>query len=228
MNVDILIRSYHKDFRWLHHSLKSISQYSSGFSNIHIVVPETDVHLISHLTCEKVHSTVDNCDGYLGQQITKLYADTWCKGDYVLHVDSDCIFYKDFSPECFFIDGKPVLLREKCVDSPWNVISEKTLGWYDEYEYMRRHPTIYPTWLYAKFREWIKETHGCELDHWISTRDRHEFSEFNTMGQWAYKFYRDSFVWCHPAEFTEYCKQYWSWGGLDDSIISEIDGLLKK
>ena len=74
------------------------------------------VNLISHLTSEKVHPTTDTCDGYLAQQITKLYADTWCKGDYVLHIDSDCVFYKEFSPDCFFIDGKPVLLREKCVD----------------------------------------------------------------------------------------------------------------
>jgi hypothetical protein len=226
MKTDILIRSYHKDFKWLHHCLKSIHKFSSDFNEIHIVVPNSDVHLLSKITQEKVYGVDDPCNGYLAQQITKLYADIWCSADYILHIDSDCIFHTNFSPKKFFIDGKPIMLREICENSPWNVISEKTLGWYDEYEYMRRHPIIYPKWIYGAFREWIRSTHSCELDSWICAQPANEFSEFNTLGQWAHKYHPEAFVWCHPSEIPAYCKQYWSWGGINDSIISEIDGVL--
>jgi hypothetical protein len=226
MKTDILIRSYHKDYEWLWHSLRSIRKFGRDFSNIHIIVPELDVSPLNHLTREKIHTVVDQCEGYLAQQITKVYADTWCNSDYVLHVDSDCIFYTNFSPESFFIDNKPVMLYEKPKKSPWNEISEKTLGWYDEYEYMRRHPIIYPRWIYAEFRRWIKEKHGCELDAWICAQPDRKFSEFNTLGQWARKYFPDEFVWMNPHDFPRFCKQYWSWGGITDTIQYEIDQLL--
>jgi|688.fasta_scaffold61792_3 hypothetical protein len=226
MKTDILIRSYRNDFKWLWHSLKSIHKYGKEFETLHLVVPESDVQLLAHLTAENVHGTVDQCDGYLAQQITKLHADTWCLSDYILHVDSDCIFYKDFSPTCFFKDNKPIMLREECSNSPWNAISEKTLGWYDSYEYMRRHPIIYPRWIYNEFRAWIMKKHSCSLEQWICQQQRNEFSEFNTLGQWAHKVYPEAFSWCHPSEVPEYCKQYWSWGGLQDDIIKDIETLL--
>jgi hypothetical protein len=225
LKTDILIRSYHKDFDWLHLSLKSIAKFGHDFSNIHIVVPQSDVSLLSSLTVETTHGTTDECDGYLAQQITKLYADTWCDADYVLHVDSDCIFHTDFSPESFMLNGKPVIFREAIV-TRWNAISEKTLGWYDNHEYMRKLPVLYPSWIYAEFRKWIKEKHNCELDNWICLQERDAFSEFNTIGQWAYKFHRDAFEWLHPADMQNCCNQYWSWGGLKEDIREEIDLML--
>ena len=226
MKTDILIRSYGKDFKWLWSSLRSIEKFGNDFSDIHIVVPESDLSALHNLTIEKTHGVVDPCAGYLAQQITKLYADTWCTADYVLHVDSDCIFHTNFSPEKFFIDGKPIMLREICEGSPWNAISEKTLGWYDEYEYMRRHPIIYPRWIYGAFRDWIRSTHGCELDSLICAQPTNEFSEFNTLGQWAYKYHPEAFAWCHPSEIPAYCKQYWSWGGVSSDICAEIEKVL--
>lgn len=227
MKTDILIRSYRNDFKWLWSSLRSINKFGSDFSDIHIVVPESDSPLLGHLTLEKIHGVVDSCEGYLAQQITKLYADTWCTADYVLHVDSDCIFNTPFSPQTFFVDGKPIMLHEKCTDSPWNAISERTLGWYDEYEYMRRLPIIYPRWIYAEFRDWIRHTHGRELDEWICAQPYREFSEFNTLGQWAYKFHREAFSWMHPSDVPACCKQYWSWGGVSNDIHDEIENFLK-
>jgi hypothetical protein len=74
MKTDILIRSYRNDFKWLWSSLRSISKFGSDFSDIHIVVPESDISLLWHLTREKTHSVVDQCEGYLAHQITILYA----------------------------------------------------------------------------------------------------------------------------------------------------------
>jgi hypothetical protein len=51
--------------------------------------------------------------------------------------------------------GKALVFREK-VESPWNKITEEVLGWYDEYEYMRRMPILYPRWAYINFNAWIR------------------------------------------------------------------------
>jgi len=217
-SVDIFVRSYRGDFPWLEHCLKSIHRFAKGFSSVHIVVPEADKPLLASLTEEIVHGTVDECDGYLAQQVTKLYADEFCGADYVLHVDSDCVFQTEFSPDNFFFDNKPILLREDNVGTHWIQHSANFLGWQDTFEYMRRLPIIYPLWIYKEFREWMESRHGVPLRSFICNQDKHSFSEFNTLGMWAYKFHQDKFSWKHPQEVPAVAKQYWSWGGIEKHI----------
>ena len=225
MSCDILYRSYAQDFNWLGYSLKSLKKRASGFHRVHIAVPASDFGMLP--VCDgEVHLVQDPCRGYMAQQITKLYADHFCHADYVLHVDSDCIFSSPVKPEDFFVNGKPVLLREEGCESPWMDISARSLGWRDDAEYMRRMPIIYPRWIYSEFRDWMKERNGMPIEQWIDQQPNSEFSEFNTLGQWAYKFHRDAFEWLHPSEMKSFCKQHWSWGGLTDEIRQEIEQCL--
>jgi hypothetical protein len=218
LKTDIFIRSYEKDFLWLNYCLKSIVKNTTGFLDVHIAAPYPDVEKLSHLTLEKVHGVVDSCSGYLAQQITKFHADEYCKSDYILHVDSDCVFTDKVTPQVFFIDGKPIMLQEKDVKSPWYDVSERALGWRDEYEYMRRMPIIYPRWIYSTFRKWFLLNKGVSIDQWVSEQPDFLFSEFNTLGTWAKKFYPDAFTWMTPKDVPIVCKQYWSWGGINDAI----------
>jgi len=225
MTCDIFYRSYEKDFDWLFYSLKSVKQYARGFSKVHIAIPANDVGEMDFVGSPEVHLVTDRCDGYMGQQITKLHADEFCRAEYVLHVDSDCVFYKDISPPSLFLDGKPVMLRENC-ESIWKRISERSLGWYDEYEYMRRLPICYPRWIYSAFRQWMQKKHGMSVDDWIMRQPGRDFSEFNTLGQWARRFHPEAFTWLEPREFPEYCKQFWSWGGITPEIKDKIENIL--
>lgn len=218
MKTDIFIRSYEKDFLWLGYCLKSIVKNTRGFSEIHVAVPCSDIEHIKHLTLEKTHGVAENCSGYLAQQITKLYADKYCTADYILHVDSDCVFTENVTPESFFVNGKPIMLQEKNVDSPWYDVAESALGWRDEHEYMRRMPIIYPRWIYQEFREWFFCHNNVSIDQWICSQPPFKFSEFNTLGTWAKKFHQDAFTWLEPSDVPIVCKQYWSWGGIKDSI----------
>jgi len=215
MTTDIFIRSYRGDFKWLEHSLQSIWSRGSGFSKVHIVVPAQDIQLLTCAKNEVVHLTSTHGDDYMGQQVTKLEADQYSHADYILHVDSDCIFTKKFSPDNFFCDGKPIILREEHVLSPWPRCAERALGWYEDAEYMRRLPIIYPRWLYKEFRVWMEMRHGMRVNEWVMAQPNREFSEFNTLGQWAYKFHKDKFAWKHPSEVEPVCKQFWSWSGFE-------------
>ena len=225
MTTDIFIRSYAGDFAWLEYCLKSIKKYGNGFSKVHIVVPANDAGNVPVLGSEVVHLTTDRTDGYMAQQLTKLHADDFCEAEYVLHVDSDCVFFKDFSPLDFFLEGKPIMLQEK-VETIWNPITEKHLGWRDEYEYMRRLPIIYPKWIYGKFRAWMKRKHDLGIDDYVVRVNGREFSEFNTLGQWANRIHPEAFTWMEPNDVPKYCEQFWSWGGITPEIRGKIEMIL--
>ena len=224
--VDILIRSYDKDFEWLKYCLKSIRKFCTGFNHVHIVVPMQDAHKLDFAEDETVHGVQDKCEGYMAQQVTKLYADNFCTADFILHVDSDCVFFKQTKPENFFRHEKPVILYDENVASPWPAISRITLGWHDSKEYMRRLPIIYPKWIYKAFRDWVKKNQKHDLETWICSQPRREFSEFNTLGQWAYQLHNDAFTWLKPEDAEVFAKQHWSWGGIEDHR-KQIEEILK-
>jgi Family of unknown function (DUF6492) len=224
MNVDIFIRTYHKDLPWLKYCLKSIAKFCSGFNQIHITLPFKDYLEIKrwNLTREQVHQVKESGEGYLAQQVSKLYADLYCKADYILYVDSDCHFTQPAKPEDYFIDGKPVMLittYEELGDQvPWQRITEKALKMKCPFETMRRLPLIYPRDLLPKFRAYMKAQHGMELEEYVMTQPHREFSEFNALGAWAYEFERDRFHWINTAEAETFppsrLVQDWSWGGI--------------
>jgi hypothetical protein len=37
---------------------------------------------------------------------------------------------------------------------------------------------------------------------------------------------QDAFTWMYPSDVPTVCKQYWSWGGLDDNIHNEINKII--
>lgn len=225
MTCDIFIRSYRNDFHWLKYCLRSIDKYLSGFGKIHIAIPASDMGLYQHHGSEVVH-LVDNWeDDYLGQQSTKLHADQYTHSDFVLHVDSDCIFTSPTSPEDFIINGKAVILHEDGVETPWVPVVARTMGFNMESEYMRRLPIIYPKWIYEGFREFVKRAHGMSLKEWIKIQPYREFSEFNCLGTWAWKYARDGVEWRLPHEMPTKAKQFWSWGGID-GCVEEMEKIL--
>lgn len=224
--TDIFIRSYEKDFEWLKYCLTSIRKFCSGFGSTHIAVPVQDLPKLGFVEDEIVHGVHDKCDGYLAQQVTKMYADNFCNADFVLHVDSDCVFFRPTKPADFFRFEKPIMLYDKDVSSPWPAISHRTLGWLDRNEYMRRLPIIYPAWIYADFRAWVKKNQKHDLETWICSQPHREYSEFNTLGQWAYRYHNDKFTWLKPDQVEIHAKQHWSWGGIDQHR-QQIQELLK-
>ena len=109
MIIDIFIRTYKRDFQLLKCALYSILKYVTSFRYIIITVRNKEyIELTNSLKIEQifinnidkikiipVSNFNDNMD-YFGQQITKLHADMYTDSEYIIFVDSDCVFYDNF------------------------------------------------------------------------------------------------------------------------------------
>ena len=235
MIVDIFIRTYSKDLKWLQYSLASITKFVTGYRNIVVCIPADQRELLNDFNLENIVTCPVYKDDYLGQQVSKLKADEYCSGaDYVLYTDSDCIFYRPFNVNDLFFEGKPIIYKtryEKVGDAIcWKSVTEKALNKKDiEWEYMRRQPLIYKAETIKDVRDYIELIHNRTLDDVVLSRPYRQFSEFNVLGAFAESFLVDQYHF-HDTDYgiTEpYLKQFWSWSNLTNEERKEIEDMIK-
>ncbi len=200
MSIDcgILIRTYHKDANWLRWCLRSIRKHCRGFSQVVVVCNPASVDAITPVTVQEGFGPPQVFPefryDYLAQQITKMYADKFLTTDFVMHVDSDCVFTEPTTPEDFFRDGKPVLYccpydvcyRTAHISAVWQTPTSMWLQRQTDFEFMRRFPMVYPREVYGLVREHFEKTHGMDLGKAFSDRTDENFSEFNYIGSFLY------------------------------------------
>lgn len=233
--IDIFIRTYSDDLKWLSYSLKSIHKFCTGFRDIIIVIPESQLNLLQgfNLTREKIITCPLYKDDYLGQQVTKLYADEYSDADYILYTDSDTLFTIPSDAKDFIRDGSPLILKTKYEKAEtaiaWKAVTEKALGFKVDFEFMRRLPFCYHSSTLKSLRVYMKEKHGEELEKYIKVQHNRQFSEFNVVGAFADKFEQDKYTFQDTDDGlpTLYVRQFWSWGGLTQEVMLEIEDILK-
>lgn len=223
MTTDIFIKTFWKDIEWLKVCLKSITKFVSGFDNVVIVAPlkEQDLYKGLNFTLEKVlYINEPTTDGYTWQQAVKLNAHHYSSADRILYVDSDCVFIKPVTPEYFLSGDKPYMLftpYDKLGKVPWRSGTEFVLGRPVPFEFMRRHPMMYPREVLEEFAEFILKRFGMSVtDFMLENCAKHSLSEFNILGAFAYYYMNDRFVWMntedgkHPPDCL---MQFWSYSG---------------
>jgi hypothetical protein len=238
---DLLVRSYWKDLEWLGYCLASIRRYCRGFRQTIVVVPKSSVPWLRRSGLQdgaeergiRFVFCRDYPDDYLGQQVTKLLADMFTDAAYICHVDSDCVFQRPITPGDLIEHGRPMVFtragRELGRHDPWRKPTERFLGWPVGKDFMQRPPFLYPRWLYEELRDHAMATHGVDVETYIKAQPVRGFSEYNTLGAFAWHRHRTRFAWIDitDAMATEpFCRWYWSWGGIDDAIRTEIEGIL--
>ncbi|MCA8968208.1 MAG: hypothetical protein KDC95_00440 [Planctomycetes bacterium] len=247
MICDIVVRSYWRDLEWLDYCLRSIERYCHGFREILVVLPAKSMPWFERHTALQQHGrrrggTIgqyrlivgpDYPDDYLGQQVTKLYADEISDAEYLCHVDSDCIFRVPTTVEDLVPIGKPKIytrpLDELPEPWPWFGPTCDFVGEAPTHDFMQCPPFTYPAWLYRELRAWCRATHGVELASWVLSRPSRGFSEFNALGAYAYAHHRDRFVWVRSRDIGEEerrCHWHWSWGGIDDAMRRDLERLV--
>jgi hypothetical protein len=208
MIIDIFIRSYQKEFALLEYSLISALKYVTGFRKIILCVREKDYQpLIRFLQIKNFYLSnkekikivkslnyPDHLD-YCGQQISKLNSDYFTDAEYILYVDSDCVFYESFDIQKEMLDEnqKIILLIEKWENLPdnfhvWKTFLEK-VGLSSPYEFMRRFPFLYPSSILKKVRDYIVNRYSMNFQNaclTIYNNRTDNFSEFNLLGAYAY------------------------------------------
>lgn len=236
MRCDLLIRSYFRDLDWLACCLAAIDRFAAGVE-VQVVVPRSSWDWLQKKIGPRPGVRFVFCpdyrDDYLGQQVTKLYADRFTRAGWVCHIDSDCLFTRPFRPEDLLAAGKaPIYIRpvsELGRHKPWLGPTEAFLGSPVAYDFMQRPPFVYPRWLYAEVRRFCRERHGMELADYVLSRPPRGFSEFNALGAFAYRYHRARFHWVDlsredPGE--PLVRWYWSRGGISPAIRAEIESLL--
>jgi uncharacterized protein DUF6492 len=236
VNVDIFIRSYYKDFQWLRYCLRSIEKYSRGFRKTILVVPRSSAERLAWFGLDQrveTHICDNFADDYLGQQVTKLHADTYTDADFICHVDSDCVFRRKITPHDLVCGGKaiiPITSYRACPEEVgWQRLSERFLSRPVEYDFMRRQPLVFPRWLYAAIRIQTERLHKKSLHDYVNSQPARGFSEYNALGGFAYYNHFDGFIWRERCEWVpdeSFCRWYWSWGGISASIRTEMDAIL--
>jgi glycosyltransferase involved in cell wall biosynthesis len=231
MEVSLFIKTYKNDFVWLKYCLESIAKYCTGYSEVVIVCPRSDVpELLTFATHgETIYPVDEKGDGYLYQQLIKMNADEYCKSEWIQYFDSDCIFHSPNSPDMYFEQGKPVMLK-----TPYSVIGEdarvwqkvvaKALGFVPEYEYMRRHGLIY-------HRETLRHIHEKfpKMNDHIMSRPLRHFSEFNVMGAFVEVFERDRYIWKNTEETPFKAgtfHQFWSYSGCTEEEKERMNKMI--
>jgi len=245
MKVEIFIVSHAKDLPYLRWCLRSIQKFGKGFSGVRVLWPTAQKEALEPLALsmglDVVFCFYDEFapKGMLDHEAQILSADCWCpEADFVCHVDSDCLFVEPFSPEDYFINGKPVLLKEsyarlKTVHPgryAWKAVTEEALGCPVQFETMCRHPMVNPRAVYAAHREHIERRWKLDLRTYYLA-GKNEFpqdrAEFNSLGAFALMVCDDLYHWIEvPKEARPKDKliQFWSHGRIDQLQRIWLDG----
>ncbi len=243
MTTSILIKSFRKDFAWLSYCLKSIHKFATGFSEIVVIIPDTDD---LRLTAERLvkikepgpsaQSVTNHGTGYTYQQVVKMNADKYTTSDFVCHLDSDCIFTRPVTPDDLMVDGKPLWMMTPFMDilpTDNNLYAhQKSItgfsGIEPEFEYMRRHSQVIPRWAYGCFRNYVQERHGMSFEKWALSQGFRGVTEFNFIGQFLHREF-PNFIHFHDTRFgipDSFVLQSWSWNGITPEIRDKMEKIL--
>jgi hypothetical protein len=215
----------------LHYALTAIRTWCRGFTEVVVVTPRTGSSAVRRAVSGDVRLEVcpDYRDDYLGQQVTKLYADDFTASEFICHVDSDVIFTRPVTPAALFADGRPWIARRPVSDlgrhRPWLAPTETFLGQPVTHDFMQQPPFTYPRWIYPELRALCVERHGLPLDRYVMGQRPRGFSEFNVLGAHAHTAHPASFTWYEATsgQVPRLCRWYWSRAGIDADLRRELD-----
>lgn len=214
--VDIFIKTREHDYPWLEWCLKGVQKFTSGFGrNIILTSDRTGINAPAGWGCSFVIQE-DKEPGYLWQQACKLNADQYTDADYILFMDSDCVFTRPVTPDDFIKDGKPIWLHTPLDQARpdqhvWAPVMEKFLGKKPQHEFMRRHPFIVPRWAFQELRTFCQYRHGKSIDEYIlgeadpANGLSLRFSEWNCLGFFLWEYHKDRVEWVLDSDAGPAC-----------------------
>jgi hypothetical protein len=222
--IDIFIKSYFRDFKWLKFALQSIARNVTGYNKLILCIPGDDAYLFSsEFTTLPPRTDVrfvkEYGNGYMYQQWCKINSHKYSDAQYILEGDSDCIYTRPIDLQDYVADGRPEILCtswDKVGDAIcWKKPTEEIMGEEVPFEFMRRNNLIYHLGTLINLNEEFPN-----LERTIMNSAR--FSEFNLIGAYAYKYerHRYNFINTDNWQYTEpKAIQFWSYSskGIDAS-----------
>lgn len=236
------MRTYYRDATWLSYCLAGIARWCTGFDEVVVVAPRFSAPIVQRVVEGSKTATIptrieicpDSHDDYLGQQVTKLYADKYIDADLICHLDTDCIMYRPTTPTDLCEMGRPRIVHRPTVTlgrhRPWVKPTQEFLGRQVHSDYMQRPPFTFWRWLYPEVRTHAITQHGIDLAAYVLGRPPRGFSEFNVLGAFAEHHHKHAFTcrsWDDPT-VPQLCKWFWSRDPLDNRLQQELARLVYK
>lgn len=240
----IFIRTFKKDFCWLEYCFKFINKNWHG-SGIDISVCLDDYDFEENIdeletiaNKSKIPVSIfewNRCCyfGYNDQQVCKLYADTYCNGDYIIFVDSDCMLINKGCISDFFVNDKPLLLYDSWSHVGEAICWKERVEWMFEeevgYEFMRRLPFIIKSSHLTELRILLNNIHKNEIRDVVNKNNK-MVSEFNAMGYFVFKTHHEEYEHFFLRERNpppSPWKQFWSHSDFNKEKI-ELESLLNQ
>lgn len=223
--IDVVIRSYFRDFHWLQLALASIHAFLRGYRQVLLILPKSSADrwkesLIPIGLPLRLVICEDYIDDYLGQQVSKLYADELSDADYLVHLDSDCVFIRPTLVwQDLFREGKPIhIYRNRSIRPAidgWRNSIPYILGIGTNREFMVTLPVIYPRGIYNELRQFVLLRHGIKLSNLVLSQRPDQFSEFSVLGAYAFQYMGSYFSWVDAGIESlddRPCIQFWGRG----------------
>jgi hypothetical protein len=220
-SIDIFIRTYSRDFCWLKLSLLSIMKFVEGYRRIIIVMPGSS---LERLRGDEIPTTMpavvvrcdEYADDYIGQQISKLNADSFTDAQLIAHIDSDCVFCAPCSLPTMLTKNEFPIIR-----SLWRSRRPATDGWRCciadfhgdalPFDVLTPPPLVYSRGLYDSLRRRCISRHRITLDDWSLSRTSDSMSEFGLLAAEAWFHHRNGYSWAAADDVADWpCNQYWS------------------
>ena len=223
--IDVVIRSYFRDFHWLQLALASIHAFLRGYRQVLLIIPESSADrwkesLIPNGLPLRLVTCEDYIDDYLGQQVSKLYADEFTDADYLVHLDSDCVFVRPTVVwQDLFREEKPIhIYRNRSIRPTidgWRNSIPIVLGINTNREFMVTLPAVYPRKIYVELRQFVMIRHGLKLSSLVLAQRPDQFSEFSVLGAYAFEYMQYYFTWieAETESLADWpCIQFWGRG----------------
>ncbi|CBJ30864.1 hypothetical protein Esi_0218_0031 [Ectocarpus siliculosus] len=202
-HIAVMYRTCARDAKIFSTSIATVIEHLSGAFEVVVVVVEADVALFESIVQPlrtavtfpiRVIGEPELMDGNVQQAYSKLRADLYTEGEYVLHLDSDAVVFEDVTPAHVFHDGMPVQpfrrYREEETLEGWAT----TLCWQNgtsfavgedvAHEFSIFNAHVYPRSMYPAAREFIEQRHGMSFVDFLATR-RGSCMHPNTMAEWT-------------------------------------------
>jgi hypothetical protein len=220
-SIDVVIRSYYRDFRWLALALGSLEQFVSGYRRVVVVVPRAslarlDVAVPGSGANIVVRSCGDFLDDYVGQQVTKLHADLYTDADIIFHLDSDQVFLAACDlRERLFDSGRLKMSFDRSCRRPamdgWRRCPESFFRQAIPWNLATPPPLAVPRHIYAAVRDCCLKNHGRTISDYAFATAADRFCEMALLRGFAMLEEADEYRWvdAEHSELIPECRNFW-------------------
>lgn len=214
VQLSVFIRTHAEDLQFAALAFESAHRYVPYAHEFVAVVPPGDLELAKKTLPDFVtlFGEEQAVMGTIQQKYTSLNADMYTTGRYVMHLDSDVLFFRPLKYKDVFVLGKPILEYDLYSSIPqreavWQAGTSYAMGRPVIREFTRSKDHVYPRSIYKPARDYLEERFGMSLldfmetrigIHDISNKDEDPeklFSDFNYLGAFAHSNMLEEFAW---------------------------------